>query len=417
MADGATGAAQTAVAAAERAPSWHGGFGRLWSAAIISRFGDSLRIAALPLLATTLTDEPTLVALVTACGYLPWMLFGLIGGAVADRVDQRRAMWAVDLVRGLLIGGFAVAVAFDQATIALLMILAFTLTTLQTLFDNAATALLPAVVGPEALGSANARLQTGQMLVSSFLATPAVPLLLAAGIAVPYAANAATYLLGAALIASLRTAPRERAAPLSGSTLRADIAEGVRILWRDRILRGLCLAATLCNVGVGGLIATLVLHVTGWLDAGATVYALCLSAYGVGSVVAGFCANRIGRRAGRLRSIFVAGLVQIVPLLAIGTIRSVWAVLLGLVVFGFMGMVWNVNQITLMQQRSPTDAIGRISAAFRTLSLGATPLGAALAGVAASAWGLNTPALLAAALFVLSVAALIPALKSPVTAP
>ncbi|MFM9367204.1 MFS transporter [Streptomyces sp. Da 82-17] len=408
---------ETADAEETRAPSWRGGFGRLWTAAIVSRFGDSLRIAALPLLAASLTDDPLLVALVTASGYLPWLLFGLLGGAIADRVDQRRAMWAVDLVRGLLIGVFALAVAFDRSSIAVLVALAFTLTTLQTLFDNAATALLPSLVEPAALGSANARLQTGQMLVSSFVATPAVPLLLAAGAAVPYAADAATYLVAAALVASLRTAPREREERPSGRTLRADIAEGLRILWRDRTLRGLCISATLCNIGVGGLIATLVLHVTGWLDAGETAYALCLSSYGVGSVVGGFCANRIGRRVGRLRSVLVAGALQIGPLVAIGLIRSVWAVVVGLVVFGFMGMVWNVNEVTLMQQRSPVAALGRISAAFRTLSLGGAPLGAMLAGAAAAAWGLNTPALLAAGLFVLSVVALIPALKPPVTAP
>lgn len=400
-----------------RAPAWRGGFGRLWAAAVVSRFGDSLRIAALPLLATSLTDDPMPVALVTAFGYLPWIVFGLLGGAVADRVDQRRAMWTVDLVRGALLAVFAVAVALGHATIGLLMVLAFVLTALQTLFDNAATALLPDLVSPQELGSANARLQTGQMLVSSFLATPLVPVLLAAGVAMPYAADAATYLLAAALVASLRPVPRAPEARPSGRTLRADIAEGLRILWQDRALRGLCVSATLCNIGMGGLIATLVLHVTGWLGAGTTAYALCLSAYGVGSVVGGCCANRIGRRLGRVRSVFAAGAVQIAPLLAIGAIRGVWAAVVALGVFGFLGMVWNVNQVTLMQQRSPAGALGRISAAFRTLSLGGTPFGALLAGAVATAWGLNTPALLAAALFVLATAALMPALKAPVTRP
>lgn len=134
------------------APAWRGGFGRLWTAAVVSRFGDALRGAALPLLAVSLTDRPLLVASVTACGYLPWIAFGLLGGAVADRVDQRRAMWTVDALRGLLVALFAVAVALGHASIALLIVLAFALTTLQTLFDNAATALLPALVDREALG-------------------------------------------------------------------------------------------------------------------------------------------------------------------------------------------------------------------------------------------------------------------------
>lgn len=123
----------------------------------------------------TSTNEPLLVASVTACGHLPWLVSGLFGGAVADRVDQRRAMWVVDVVRGLLGAGFAGAVALDRSSIALLIAVAFALTTLQTLLDNAATALLPAVVGRDALGAANARLTTGQQAAGGLVAAPLVP--------------------------------------------------------------------------------------------------------------------------------------------------------------------------------------------------------------------------------------------------
>ncbi|MEU0396190.1 MFS transporter, partial [Streptomyces sp. NPDC006208] len=199
-------------ATATRTPAWRGGFGRLWTAAVVSRFGDALRTAAMPLLAASLTDDPLLIAAVTAFGYLPWLLFGLLGGAVADRVDQRRAMWAVDLLRGALMGAFALAVRLDHASIALLLGLAFTLTTLQTLFDNAATALLPSLVPDAALGSANARLMTAQQIAGGLVAAPVVPVLLVAGAAVPYAADAVTYVLAAALIASLRPSAPDRAA-------------------------------------------------------------------------------------------------------------------------------------------------------------------------------------------------------------
>ncbi|MFE4369848.1 hypothetical protein ACFRMN_16770 [Streptomyces sp. NPDC056835] len=95
-------------------------------------------------------------------------------------------------------------------------------------------------------------------------------------------------------------------------------------------------------------------------------------------------------------------------LVALGTVRETWAPIVCLGVFGVMGMVWNVNQATLTQQRAPTEMLGRISAAFRTLALAGTPLGALLGGAAAAGWGLNTPALLAAGLFVLGAASLGP---------
>ncbi|MGX1884001.1 MFS transporter [Streptomyces sp. NPDC055287] len=399
-------AAAKPAATEVRTPAWRGGFGRLWTAAVVSKFGDSLRTAAMPLLAASLTSDPVLVALVTACGYLPWLLFGLLGGAIADRVDQRRAMWAVDLVRAALMAAFAMAVALGHASMALLIALAFALTTLQTLFDNAATALLPSVVPKAALGSANARLLTGQQIAGGFLAAPLVPLLLLAGAAVPYAADAATYALGAVLIASLRVEATPRPPRPAGSTLRGDIAQGLRALWRDRVLRGLCVATTLCNIGMAALIATLVLHVTGWLDGGQGGYAAAITAYGVGSVAGGLLAGRLSARIGRVNSVFAAGVVQIGCLTAMGLVRELWVTVMAMALFGLMGLVWNTHQVTLMQERSPEAMRGRIGSAFRTLATAGAPLGALLGGAAAATWGLNTPALLAAALFAAAIASL-----------
>ncbi|CAM5365505.1 MFS transporter [Streptomyces aurantiogriseus] len=401
------------------APAWRGGFGRLWSAAVISRFGDALRTTALPLLAIRLTDSPLVIASVTACGYVPWLLFGLLGGAVADRVDQRRAMWAVDTVRGLLVAGFALAVGLGHASIPLLLALAFLLTTLQTLFDNASTALLPSLVDRAALGRANARLMTGQQLAGGLLAGPVVPLLLAGGAFLPFAADAATYLLAAALVASLRIRPPEREPRPAGSTLRAEIGEGLRALWHDRVLRPVCLATLLCNIGMGALIATLVLHVTHWLHAGDTEFAAAMTAYAVGSLAGGFVAQRIARRTGRARALLLGGTVQTASLLLMGTVRHLGALLAGMLLLGIMNMVWNVNQVTLMQHRSPEAMVGRISSAFRTASTSGAPLGALLGGAVAGAFGLNAPALCAAVLFALAVAALIPAGQAdvPVVAP
>ncbi|MFF4688265.1 MFS transporter [Streptomyces sp. NPDC001307] len=396
------------------APAWRGGFGRLWTAAVVSRFGDALRAAALPLLAVSLTDRPLLIASVTACGYLPWIVFGLLGGAVADRVDQRRAMWAADAVRGLLMASFAVAVAWGHASIVLLIALAFTLTTLQTLFDNAATALLPAPVDGQALGSANARLMTGQTIAGGLLGAPVVPVLVAVGAAVPFAADSATFLVAAALVASLRTDAPERAAGAAGGGLRREIAAGLRTLWQDRALRGLCAATALCNIGMSALIATLVILVTGWLHAGTAGYAAATTAYTLGGLAGGALNRWVTARLGPLRTVLVAGAVQIGALVVMGSVRSLTALVAALAVFGCTGMLWNVNTTTLMQQRTPAGLLGRVSSAFRTLAVAGAPVGALLGGVVATAWGRNTPALLTAAFFVLSVTALIPARKPDV---
>lgn len=422
MADGGTEAGGTVTGAGRAAAvgglAWRGGFGRLWSAAVVSRFGDALRGTALPLLAYALTDSPLLISLVTACGFVPWLFFGLLGGAVADRVDQRRAMWAVDVLRGVLMAGFALAVALDRASIALLLALSFALTTLQTLFDNAATALLPAVVPKEALAAANARLMTGQELAGRFLGGPPAPVLLALGAALPFLADAATYLVAAALVASLRTGPPAGRTATAGRTLRRETAEGIRQLWGDQVLRAVSVSVALGNVGIGALIATLVVVIKGWLGAGDSGYVVVTTGYGIGMVLGGLLAGRtIAAVGGRGRTLLLAGVLQAVTLVGLGTLRTVWlaAVLLGL--FGFAGMVWNVLETTIVQQRSPAGMLGRISAAFRTVSVAGTPLGALCGGAAATAFGPNAPALLAAALLALGTVALTPVLQPPDGAP
>lgn len=129
--------------------------------------------------------------------------------------------------------------------------------------------------------------------------------------------------------------------------------------------------------------------------------------------------GRIATRFGPTRAVVLAGLVQIAALVVLGSVRSLAVTATALAAFGFMGMVWNVNTTTLMQQRAPSDMLGRVSSAFRTLAVAGAPVGALLGGAVATAWGPNMPALLTAAFFVLSVLALIPARKRdvPVVAP
>ena len=129
------------------------GFARLWGAAGVSNFGDGVYGTALPLLAATLTRDPLLVSLVSFAEWLPWLLFGLLSGALLDRWDRRRVMWTVDAARFAVVGGLAVAVLAGEASIVLLGIVGFLLGTGQTLVDTGSHSILPALVSrdPERL--------------------------------------------------------------------------------------------------------------------------------------------------------------------------------------------------------------------------------------------------------------------------
>jgi MFS family permease len=133
-------------------------FQKLWMASAVSNLGDGLRLAALPLLAATLTRDPGLVAGLTVMLWLPWLLLALVAGAVVDQVDRRRLMAAAQGLRMMVVALLGVAVWMGWAGLPLLYAVAFLLGTAETLFDTASQAIIPSVVAPPQLERANARL-------------------------------------------------------------------------------------------------------------------------------------------------------------------------------------------------------------------------------------------------------------------
>jgi MFS family permease len=208
------------------------GFAKLVSASAISNLGDGVYATALPLLAATLTRDPLLVSLVSFAEWLPWLLFGLLSGALLDRWDRRRVMWAVDAARFAVVGGLALAVFLDQATIALLGVAGFLLGTGQTLVDTGAQSILPALVSRDArrLQRANGRMIGAQVVTQELAGPPVGGFLFSVAAWVPFAVDAASFAAGSALVASIRGDLGPAAGdPVPGgrrTSLRAEIAEG-----------------------------------------------------------------------------------------------------------------------------------------------------------------------------------------------
>ena len=188
------------------------------------------------MLAATLTRDPLLVSLVSFAEWLPWLLFGLLSGALLDRWDRRRVMWTVDAARFAIVASLAVAVLADQASIALLAAVGFLLGTGQTLVDTGAHSILPALVSREAqrLERANGRLVGTQVVTQELAGPPVGGFLFSAATWVPFAVDAVSFAAGSALVASIRghfgPDPGELGPGGRRATLRSEIAEGLRWL-------------------------------------------------------------------------------------------------------------------------------------------------------------------------------------------
>jgi len=376
---------------------------RLWSASSASALGDGLRRVALPLLAVHLTTDPRLVALVAAAGTVPWLVFALPIGALVDRFDRRRTMAAVDLLRTLTVALLAVAVAAGALSIALLVAVTFVLGTGEIFAESAALALVPQLVDTAQLERANGRLQAGEVTAGQFAGQGLGGALFAVALALPFALDAATFLLSAVLVLSLRTATRHRPPAASLRRLPAETAEGLRWLARHRLLRTLCVLLAVLAAVSGAFWAVAALYAASILGLGPTGFGVLLAVGAAGSLAGSLLAEPLAVRLGTAGATRLSVEVVTVAMAGLAVTRSPLVAGALLAVNGIAVLVWNVVTVSLRQAIIPDHLLGRVGSAYLFVGLGAQPVGALAAGLLAHAAGL--PAVFAASAGLLAITA------------
>lgn len=234
------------------------GFRALYAGALVSNTGDGIRLAALPLLAATLTTSPLLISTVTAAQYLPWLTFGPFGGALVDRWERRRTILTTQAWRGLVMASLAVLVWTDHACVV-----AFLITLGEILVDPSTVALVPTLVDDVDLERANGRIASVEIVSNDFAGAPVGSALFAFAPWLPFLVDGASY-LGSVL--PFRQLPRQphHAPPetVSTRTVRADAADGFRWLRRHRVLGPFTIAQVIYCFGFAASYSLLVVFVT-----------------------------------------------------------------------------------------------------------------------------------------------------------
>jgi len=365
-------------------------FWTLWTSSGLSNLADGVLKVALPLVALRFTDSPTLIAGVVFALTVPWLLFSLPAGAVADRFDRRRLMLGANTARGLLLGALALALALDLGSIWLLYAVALGIGTTETVYDTSAQSILPQVVGRHQLSRANGRLYAAELSANQFVGPPLGGLLVTLGAAASFVAPAALWLVAAGALLLVRGPFRiERDAP---TRMREDIAEGLRFLWGHRILRRFAAMVGLSNFAGNATFTVLVLFAVGPaspMGLSEPAYGLLLTATAAGSVVGALAAERIERLLGRVRALrwstlTFTGIVAVPALTA-----DPFLVGAGFFVGGLGMSVWNVITVSLRQRITPDHLLGRLNSAYRLLAWGTMPLGAVTGGLIAQFFGLT----------------------------
>jgi MFS family permease len=404
-----TGMTQT-TSGGTRRPRLGAHYRRLWWANAISSTGDGAFVAALPLLAVTITRDPRLVAVVTAASYLPWMVLSLPAGALVDRYDRATLMWRAQAVQAAVVAAVVIAVVFRDANIAVLGLAGLLLGSAEVIFSNAAQAILPALVPPELLARANGSQQVSLTVGETFLGPPAGSLLFAVAAALPFGLDALSFAGSAALLARLpRTGQAGgREADQPGTAIRTQIAEGLRWLFRHRLLRVVAVLLGVFNFANQMGQAVLVLLATQTLHVGTRGYGLLLAVTAVGSVLGGLVSPAVTRRLGLLPSLIIAGAVDAAVFAGLGLAPDAAVAALMLAGQGFAVTMWNVVTVSLRQQVVPAHLLGRVNSVYRMLGWGLMPLGALAGGFVAHAAGLRAPYLVGSLLCGLCLLAAVP---------
>jgi MFS family permease len=392
-------------------------FWRVCVAAVVSHLGSGASGTAAALLAASLTRDPRAVALVGVCAGLPWLLFALHTGALADRWDRKRAMWLCDLASAAQFTVLAVTVLTGRASLWVLCAVTFGTATVSTLFDSASQAALPSLVPVPLLDRANSRFYAGTVLTGFLIGPPLGSWAFAVAPALPFGLDAISFLGSAALVLGVRSRIRATGGAEDSAGVTRQIGVGLRWLWRHRQLRALVVLLTLWNLAENAAFAVLVLYVLEVLHVGASFYGLLLSGLAVGGLAGSAAAPWLRARLGTGGVIAGTVVVSVVAYLLLALTTTAWVavVLLGLI--GFAAFAFNVVSASYRGEAVPDHLRGRVYSAYRFATWGVTPLGAALGGLAAAAFGL--PAVFAATSAVLAAVAVVtlPALTNARLAP
>jgi MFS family permease len=383
-------------------------FNALFVGSLITNTGDGIRLAALPLLAATLTDSPLLVSGVTAAQLLPWVIFGPIGGVFVDRWDRRRTILVTQAWRGLVMALFGLLVLSDLISIWHLFVAAFVITVGEILVDPSVVALVPKLVDDDQLDTANARIASVEIVTNQFAGAPVGAATFAFAPWLPFVLDGATYLGSILPFRRLptRSEPPADAPAASSTSIHHEAAEGIRWLRAHTILGPLTAAIAWLNLGGAAAFSLLVLLVTKTVGASEFVFGLLLAAGAIGAFLGSISSARVTELLGRRLTVAGGAAAHGLAWLAMSRADSTPALLIAFFFSGVpIGILVPVTR-GIQQRLAPNDMLGRVNVSARILTRGSMVVGALLGGALATMTSVRWSFVFAAAIELSAAAAM-----------
>jgi predicted MFS family arabinose efflux permease len=374
----------TTDAPAALPPAFH----RLAWSNLAAQTAEQISLAVVPIVAVlALATGPGEIGLLATFQTLPFLLLSIPLGLLADRVSRRQLMVWAEILRAASLLGLLAALLLGALNLPLLALLGFAGAVGTVAFSVAAPALVPALVPRDALARANGRLELARS--AAYTGGPAL-----AGALVAWAGASSAVVLAAVLSVAAALAlwgiQEPHRAPVAPRHPMLDLKDGVRLVWQHPLLRPIVLTAVAWNLAWFVLQAAYVPYAMRVLGLSAAGVGVTLAIYGVGMMAGALVAPRI------VAALPFGRALQLGPVMSVlgsAVMLASWffpyGVLAGIsfFLFGFGPILWVITSLTLRQTVTPNAMLGRVSAVFLTVNMGARPLGAALGGVVGASWG------------------------------
>ncbi|MFF7357203.1 MULTISPECIES: MFS transporter [Streptomyces] len=359
---------------------FHPDFRRFWTADSVSQAGAAVTLVALPLVAIGPLDAtPFETGLLVVFEYLAFLVIGLPAGAWVDRVRRRPVMIVCALARAVLLGSIPVAYWLDVLTIGQLYVAAFGVSVCTVFFDVAYQSYLPHLVEDGQLLEANVKLETTRNIAQ--VGGPGLGGVLVGALTAPVAivVDAVGFVTAALLLSRIRGSEAKPEAHPEAS-LRSEIAEGLRFVFGNPLLRAITLTAAISNLAATIGASMLLVLLNGELGLSPFLCGLVFTAEAVGGLLGSLLTTRIAARLGQgpamCLSVTLSGLLW---MLALPMFQSDWRFAVGVVLQGLgwvVYMTFKINSVVFRQQLCPRPLLGRMTASVRFVVWGAMPVGA-----------------------------------------
>jgi MFS family permease len=379
------------------------GFRRLWAANFSDEAGSQFSAMAMQVTAVSVLGASTLqLGVLTALGRLAYLVIGIPVGAWVDRWHKKHVMVLWGLVRAVAVASVAAAYLLGHLSIVQLMVVAAVVSVAAVFFDTAHTAILPALVGRRRVSEASARLQTTDSVMS--VAGPGLAGMALARFPAPllYLVSAATGLLSATFVASIRTEEPRRTAKEREPFLRS-VRAGLSFVTSQVALRTHTISNALTNLGAGIFMAIAPAFALRDMGISPVLYGIAGMAGSGAAILTALMAMKIVRRWGDIRSMAVSHYLRLVaflvlPLGAQTPLDGAIVLAMSDAAVSFIVVLNSVAASGVRARVTPMSMMGRVSAASRFVTLGVFPLGALLGGALGAHFS-NASVLLLAAVF------------------